>query len=260
MLLAETDFKAMFTLANSCSIKSNYLRTCLLKFLSQKDRPYRAQAAALESLANQRHVEDFEFIMSIAKDPHRIGQHALIRSGAIRALGQIRSVEAFDFLMHLLVNPLLTPERSRPFILTSLASCAQWLSVNHVKIATETLVMYLSDELETMRWRAVLGLAKLEAKSAVNRIAASEPLWDAREFFAVKEKIREIKESVSVGIGMAPMKMKEVLKRMEELETRLKQLEANSDLQKQLEANSDLQKQFEATTLEKNLKNSKFSF
>ena len=196
---------------------------------------FSAHAAALESLAAQQEPEDLPHLLKLAQDPKRVGQHGIVRAGAIRALGQTRSEPAFDLLHKWIESPFLNHERCRPWLFTSLATCATWLSPNHSRRATEILIQHLNEENDQSRWRVVLGLVILEAKSAVSALLASESLWDARDFHAVKRKIRDIRESVGGGIGMTPQKIKSMMKMLEGLETRLGGLEGKNRERESLE-------------------------
>jgi hypothetical protein len=233
MLLAENDPQAMFPIATACHIRDASLRHSLLEFLKRKDLPYRAQATGIESLAAQHQPQDLAYILDFCKDPNRVGQHGLIRAGAIRALASTRTEEAFDYLVDMIQNPLMNPERCRSWLFSSLASCAVWLSSLHVKKATEILVDGLAEEDSMVRWRCILGLVTLEAKSSIPAILSTESLWDVRDFYAVRKKVRDLKESVGAGIGLTPQKVKDMLKQMEEMEARLIKMEG---LQKQREA------------------------
>ena len=172
----------------------------------------------MESLAFQKNSSDVSLLLSIVQDKNLVGQHGIVRAGAIRALGLCRTLEAFDYLVSLTEEPGLTHERARPWIFTSLAQCASWISPIHKKKASEILVAHLSDEIEAVRWRCILGLVHLGDKSSIPNILASESLWDSRDFHDVLRQVRELKLVEEVGI-------KECLKQLELMEKRLKTLE-----------------------------------
>lgn len=218
---------------SACSARDDHIRKCLLTLLERPDVPYRSHAAALENLALQRQAEDIPFLISVAKNPNKMGQHGLIRSGAIRALGQTRSMDAYNLLSDLIEHPELSHERCRPWLFTSLAACAIWLGPLCIKRATETIVHGLSEDSAPVRWRCVLALTLLEAKNSISSILESEPLWDARDFHAVRRQIRNMRESVDGGIGLTQQKVKEMMKSIEDLESRLYKMEM---LNKKMEA------------------------
>lgn len=125
LLDAEKDPLAIAPIAAACSIVDDTLRDALLRLLKRESLPYRAHAAALTSLGSQRNEEDLEYLLQVAHDDTKIGQHGLIRAGALKALGLHRSEEAFKYLLGR-VGYGQEPVRARPSAIQGLTSSAQW--------------------------------------------------------------------------------------------------------------------------------------
>jgi aminopeptidase N len=92
LLDAEQDPLAIHHIAGVCSIVDDGLRASLLRLLERKNLPYRAHAAALISLGSQRNKDDLEYLLQVAQDDTKIGQHGLIRGGALKGKYYIKKM------------------------------------------------------------------------------------------------------------------------------------------------------------------------
>lgn len=84
LLEAEQDPLAIAPIASLCTIVDDGLRQTLIRLLERDNLPYRAHAAALTSLGSQRNKDDLEYLLQVAKDDTKIGQHGIIRGGALK--------------------------------------------------------------------------------------------------------------------------------------------------------------------------------
>ncbi|KAJ3156251.1 hypothetical protein HDU86_004015 [Geranomyces michiganensis] len=226
MLKTEKHATVAFTIATALEVRDDNVRTALLEYLKGKDLPYRAHNAALQALGMQRNKEDLKFLMSVAQDPAKIGQHAIVRSGALRALGKTREPEAFEYLLTRLEYGK-EPERARPSVVAGIAIAAQWQPAPGVKRAIEALCDVLNDESSTVRLTAIhfLCSANLEARSALGAIAATKPLYDSRDWAVVQDMIKSLRESPASGPGGTSQQLKTLMKSVEDLEQKLRKLE-----------------------------------
>ncbi|KAI8591723.1 hypothetical protein BDZ88DRAFT_450044 [Geranomyces variabilis] len=226
MLKTEKNATCAFTIATALEIRDEKVREALLEYLKGKDLPYRAHNAALQALGVQRNKDDLKFLLSVAQDSTKIGQHAIVRSGALRALGKTREPEAFEYLLTR-VTPGLEPERARPSVAAAIAIAAQWQPAPGTKRAIEALCDLLKDEAPDVRLTAIhyLCSAYLEARSALSTIAATKPLWDSRDWSVVQDMIKALRESPAQGPGGSSQQLKTLMKSVEELEQKLRKLE-----------------------------------
>ena len=86
ILDAEKHPLAIHPIAGLFTIVDDQLREATLRLLERKDLPYRAHAAALISLGSQRNKDDLEYLLQVAQDENKVGQHGIIRSGALKGI------------------------------------------------------------------------------------------------------------------------------------------------------------------------------
>lgn len=84
LLDAEKDPLAIAPIATACNIADDRLRGALIRLLERDSLPYRAHAAGLTSLGSQRNNDDLKYLLQVANDGNKIGQHGLIRGGALK--------------------------------------------------------------------------------------------------------------------------------------------------------------------------------
>jgi aminopeptidase N len=89
-------------------------------------------------LAKQRNPDDLDYLLATAKDDSKIGQHALVRAGALKALGYHRSEEGFNYLLGR-VGLNIEPIRARSHAIDGLAYSATWQSDLLKKTAIEEI-------------------------------------------------------------------------------------------------------------------------
>ena len=96
MLDNETDPRAFANIARCCDGKCDVIRSSLIRFLKEKESCYLGKAAALTMLGGQRNEQDVDYLMNVCQQKE-IGQHGIIRSGALTGLGESRNVKAFKY-------------------------------------------------------------------------------------------------------------------------------------------------------------------
>ncbi|KAI8827140.1 uncharacterized protein EV422DRAFT_594041 [Fimicolochytrium jonesii] len=205
------------------------IRSALLEFLNKKtmsERGYGATGRALESLARQRNPDDVKFLLEVAQDEKWLGQHGLVRSDALRALGSSRAPEAFDYLLTRL-QPGVEFERARPAVISAIASSAPWQSASKFKEATELIINHLRDSQSSVRRSAISSLCgpALNARAAAGKIKATRGLYDDREWEEISASLRALQARGDPVPGGAIVTQQELVKTVEELQSRLRKLE-----------------------------------
>ncbi|KAL1917439.1 uncharacterized protein VTP21DRAFT_3832 [Calcarisporiella thermophila] len=222
MLLNESEPMAMASIATSCGIRDENLRQALLSFLQREELPYRAHAATLQSLAVQQNPEDLKIILDVAKDDGLIGQHGLIRAGALRALGVHRSFEAFQYLLTR-KSPSLEPYSIRSYLPGAIGSSARRQEKRHQQEAIEILVDMLRDPTESVRISAVEALVELGATQALDDIEAVRATLPAQEHPWLNRRLNGLRAYSSGGwLDWSNT----IIRRVEELEGKVRKLES----------------------------------
>ncbi|KAJ8654161.1 hypothetical protein O0I10_010237 [Lichtheimia ornata] len=220
VLKNEKDPMALWTIASVARIEDNHIRDAALERLSRHDElPYRAHAALLVVLAEQHRDEDLEYLLKVAKDDSKIGQHGLIRGGALKALGYHRSEEAFQYLISR-VGYNIEPMRARFQAVDGLAYSTSWQTDRLQKQAKETLVKLARDPNFLVRMTAVESLVSLGVKSSYNDVAYTRYLYSEDDQSWLDRKLYELYHQ---DIKDASSKANQEL--IEKLEGRLKSLE-----------------------------------
>ncbi|KAI8879234.1 hypothetical protein K501DRAFT_257181 [Backusella circina FSU 941] len=210
---------AIFQIADSCGIRDDRLRASLKSLLARKDLPYRAQARALVSLAKQRNPDDIDYLLETAKDDSKVGQHALVRAGALKALGYHRSEEGFNYLLsHVGLN--IEPIRARSHAIEGLAYSAAWQSDLLKKKAIEEISTLVRDPTQYVRTGAVEALTRLEVSEASNSVANTRWMYSHDDHAWLNKKLNQFK---SLG---KPSEDKSTKDLIEKLEERIKKLES----------------------------------
>jgi aminopeptidase N len=84
LLKNEQDPMAIAPIASVCAIVDDRLRSILLELCESPELPYRSHAAVLVSLGAQRNPDDLQFLLSVAQNDELVGQHGIIRGGALK--------------------------------------------------------------------------------------------------------------------------------------------------------------------------------
>ncbi|RCH95179.1 hypothetical protein CU098_000313, partial [Rhizopus stolonifer] len=223
----ETDPLALFLIVGAANIVDDQLRNSLLQLLKRENLPYRAHAAALISLAQQKNPEDLKYLLQVAKDDSKLGQHGIIRGGALKALGVHRSEEGFKYLLSR-VGYNKEPLRARPTAIQGLILSAEWQSDSLKKAAIEVLETLIRDPNSSVRMTAASGLVKLNASSKYAAIEATRFMYPKDEQSSLNRKLNELRFGNSDDAQDQITTQKEVI---EKLEARLKKLEEKLTLQ-----------------------------
>ncbi|KAI8915223.1 hypothetical protein DFJ77DRAFT_461715 [Powellomyces hirtus] len=226
MLKADTDPRVTSFIINALHVRDEDVRDALIEYIKRKNLSYRTHASALEGLGLQRHPDDVKLLLSIAQDDSQIGQHAWVRSAALRALGKTRDSAAFEYLLTRLA-PGKEPEDARPAVIAAIATAAQWQQPTGVRTAIELLVEYLHDDAPNVRLACIAHLCSpaLEAHDAAPSILATRPLWDPRDWNKVTRAVSSLRSTPSFGPGGASAKLRELMKSVEEMEAKIRKLE-----------------------------------
>ncbi|OBZ84302.1 Glutamyl aminopeptidase [Choanephora cucurbitarum] len=229
----EKDPMALEHIAASAKAVDDRIRASLLRLLKRENLPYRAHCNALISLGSQRNPEDLEYLLQVAKDDSKLGQHGIIRSGALKALGQHRSEEAFRYLLGR-VHYKQEHFRARPFALQGLIYSAEWQTKRLKNEAVEALETLIRDPNSSVRRVAVAGLVKMNVTSKYGQIATTKSMYSTDEQAWIDRKLVELRSSGSNGSQKEINAQKETI---DKLETRVKKLEEKLALQ-ELEENA----------------------
>jgi aminopeptidase N len=225
LMRQERDPRAQWSIIQLANQRSPEHRQALLYALYDPEAmPYRALAAALENLGRQRHPDDLQFLLDAARNDAWIGQHGIVRAGALRALGQHRSEPAFRWLVEQAGRPGSQPDGVWGVLLTAIAAAAPWQATPaDLKAAIELLRAHVATpHQDDVRWRAIQGLVDLEARAAAPSILATRPLWDERDFHVVKRRVR----ALQLGGREGGKGLQELAGVVEGLEGKLKKMEA----------------------------------
>ncbi|KAI8895389.1 hypothetical protein BC833DRAFT_529515 [Globomyces pollinis-pini] len=217
MVENETEPRAMFFIINACHIRDEQLRESLLKVLKRTDIPYRARYSALAGLGIQRHPEDVDYLMSVAKDNQQLGQYGFIRRGAFLGLGYSRSPVAFKYLLSRL-QPGLELEDTRESLNNAIAASAFWQSEQDMKLAIEEIEQLLRDPVMDVRYSAISSLVKIKSKPSLGKIQSSKPSFEARERLYIDKLINTLTAGGKDGLGT-------VMTLTSELESKIKKLD-----------------------------------
>lgn len=230
VLKNENDPMALWTIASRARIEDDHLRNAALERLSKADElPYRAHAALLVLLAEQHRDEDLIYLLKVAKDDSKIGQHALIRGGALKALGYHRSEEAFQYLISR-VGYNIEPMRARFQAVDGLAYSTSWQSDRLQKQAKETLLKLARDPNFLVRTTAVESLVSLGVKSSYNDVAYTRYLYSEDDQSWLDRKLYELyHQDIKDASSKANQELIEKLEgRIKSLEDKLQKLTAGS--------------------------------
>ncbi|KAI8375207.1 peptidase family M1-domain-containing protein [Blakeslea trispora] len=203
------------------------IRASLLRLLKRENLPYRAHANALISLGSQRNQEDLEYLLQVAKDDSKLGQHGTIRAGALKALGQHRSEEAFKYLLSR-VHYKQEHFRARPSAVQGLIYSAEWQSDRLKNEAIEVLGTLIRDPNASVRRSAISGLVKMNVTSKYGQIETVKSMYSTDEQAWVDRKLVELRSSSANGSQNEINAQKEII---DKLETRVKKLEEKLALQ-----------------------------
>lgn len=227
LLENEKDPMAMFSVAKACSLREPCLEKALKKFLERDDLTYRGRAAALESLALQLNPQSVPYILQIAENDAMVGQHALIRSGALRALGNDRSIGSFEYLLSR-VQAGLEPDRARNALFSAIADSAQWHSLTEVKRALDVLANEgLRDENLWVRMAAIGGIMSLNGTEYASFVENCKKDMPEIDWPFVDKRLKQLKHGgYAQGPGSSQEKVKELTKSLEDLESKYRKLES----------------------------------
>ena len=249
LIVGETDAKVLMAVDFRSLPKNADARQALLNLLSRsKPLAYIAKSRVLTSLAQQRNPEDVGVVLAVAQDAKQIGQHAIVRAGALRGLGASRSTEAFEYLLTR-VAAGKEPERARPVVFEALATSAAWQSPQQLRHTVEILEEHLYDSDVGVRGACIRGLVALESKGSIGHLKRLEPLFSNRDVEGLRQKIRALRESGNAlaGPGVGSEKVKELFALVETLEGKVKKLEENERQRDAREAALKETKKEEAT-------------
>ncbi|KAJ3020342.1 hypothetical protein HKX48_000955 [Thoreauomyces humboldtii] len=242
MLKKETNASVVHDIVVALSVRDKDNRAALLGFLQGKDLPYRAHAAALESLAAQCDPADDNFLLEAAQDSSKIGQHAIVRSGALRALGQSRSPKAFAFLLDALTLGK-QPELARSAVVKGIRISAPWQEAHGITKATSTLVSHLKDPALDVRLACIAALTDpaIAAWNAIPTILSTRCMYDHIEWPAVYQMISKLRSGVADGPNAGSAQLLALAKSVEVLEDKIRSRE-QKDEDREEEEEQQLQK------------------
>ena len=178
---------------------------------------FRAVASAFDYLG--QYPESNTLLKEYALDDSKIGQHSLVRCGALKALGHTRSKEAYDFLKVELEKPRY--HRETASILVAIGNLAFWMEDRFKKEATELVSSYLTNEHRWIRFSTVMALFAMKAKDQVGNVLSTRSMYTLEEWVFVDKRIKKLRES-----GAPEEHVKALQKTVEELEGKIKSLEA----------------------------------
>ncbi|KAF7727730.1 hypothetical protein EC973_007189 [Apophysomyces ossiformis] len=215
----EKDPLALAPILNSCRIRDAAIRAAVLRFLERPGvLPYRAHAAALIALAIQREPKDLPYLLEAAQDENKIGQHGIVRGGALKALGYQRSEEAFNYLIKS-VEHKAEHIRARPLALYGLRYSTEWQEERLRKRAVDTFVDLIRDPDYSVRIEAVECVVALQVKSAYDSIESTRWMYSKDEQAWLDRKLAELTEASAHTTEQATKE------RIEKLEERVRKLE-----------------------------------
>ncbi|KAI9140970.1 peptidase family M1-domain-containing protein [Paraphysoderma sedebokerense] len=221
MLKSEDHPMALWSIASACYIRHSKIRDAAKYVLGKNGIGYRARANLLKALGYQRHPDDLEFLLSVAQDPSKMGQHAIVRSGALMALGYHRSLEGFKYLLSRISadGTNLEPPRAQGVLYEAISASGRYQELHLRRTAVETVCHGIYDSDLLTRFKAISALVGLEAKNKLGDIEKTESLYAKIDWPWVLRRLSGLKgaggESETVKLG----------KRIEELESRLKKME-----------------------------------
>ncbi|RUS28508.1 hypothetical protein BC938DRAFT_481803 [Jimgerdemannia flammicorona] len=223
LISAETDPQAMSSVVDAASgIRDPVIRDAVLKLLTRENLP--AHGSALAVLGAQKNPDDLSYLLQVAKDDTKIGQHGIVRSSALMALGLHRSEEAFQYLLNR-VGYRVEPLQSRPAAISALAGSADWQEKRFKNRAIEVITNLLRDPDRNVRISAVNALVSLDARGAQADIASVRSTIAANEHSWLDRRMA----SLRAGPG-GEKAHREQIERLEErvrkLESRLAEKEA----------------------------------
>jgi aminopeptidase N len=248
VLDAEKNPLAIAPIASVCNIIDEQLRNVLLRLLKRENLPYRAHANALLSLGSQRNEEDLQYLLEVAQDDSKIGQHGIVRGGALKALGLHRSEEGFKYLISR-IGYNKEPIRARPDAIQGLAYSAPWQTDRLKNEAIETLCKFspfffsenwdnlltffffffffflataklARDPNYTVRVESVESLLELKVKSSAGSIETTRSMYSKDDQSWLNRKLRQFGE-----IGSENNDQNNNKELVEKLENRVKNLE-----------------------------------
>ncbi|KAI8146509.1 peptidase family M1-domain-containing protein [Fennellomyces sp. T-0311] len=228
MVKREKNPIALVHVVAACQIQEDCLRNAILDLLSRAvELPYRAHAAALVSLAAQRNNADIEYLLQVAKDDKKIGQHAIIRGGALKALGYHRSIDCFKYLLdHVGYN--IEPVRARAQAIHGLKYSAEHQDERFQKLAVEALAKIVRDPNLNVRMAAVEALVGLKAKDLYHDVEDSRYLYSKDEQSWLDRKLYELYQSGSTPDKSTQDRIEKLEERVRKLEEKLQQLASHA--------------------------------
>lgn len=220
MLDAEKDPMAMWEVAKNCRIRDNGLRQAILRFLDRPDLPYNAQAQGLQALGYQTCLEDEERLLKAAKSSNT-GMHNVVRAGSLRALALSRTPSAYRYLLERVEQQAESKFGAMPAAIESLASIARFQEDKSCRMRVIPLLRDIAarDENESCRRSAISGLLMLESNRSADTIWESRSLYAAQDWLWLENKVKQLRNRGGDN-GNA-----DLLKRLEEMETKMRALE-----------------------------------
>ncbi|KAG0168668.1 hypothetical protein DFQ28_000363 [Apophysomyces sp. BC1034] len=232
---------ALASILTSCRIRDTNVRAAILRFLQRPGTlPYRAHAAALVALAVQRQAKDLQYLLEVAQDERKIGQHAIVRGGALKALGYHRSEEAFNYLIKR-VGYKIEPVQARPHALSGLRYSCEWQEERLKKRASEVFNILVNvsmtaelvnDPNPSVRTEAVESVVALQLKSEHDRIESTRSMYSKDDQSWLDRKLAELRKG---SAGAAEQATNE---HIEKLEERVRKLEEKLAAQEALKDSS----------------------
>ncbi|KAJ2964794.1 hypothetical protein NQZ79_g301 [Umbelopsis isabellina] len=222
---------AISAIAEKSKIADKQIRQAALNVLKREKLPYRAENSVLTVLGAQRNPEDLQYLLEVAKDDKKIGQHAIVRSGALRALASHRSEEAFKYLLTR-TEVGTEPSRARPWLVRAIKQAAEWQDERNKKLAIEKLVELLRDEDQLVIRTAIGELASLKDKSTCDDIDASRALLAKDDHPYVDRKLKALESSASGGGKASAERIEKLEERIKKLESKLSEQEAKEEAAK----------------------------
>ncbi len=223
LLLDETDPMVIEEAARACGEhRSVVLREAILVKLDQKDLPYRAQMALLQSLGKQRNSDDIGLLESYAQ---KDGWRNLVRAGAYLGLGASRNEAA--------VEPLLSGiESSVQFYdekvarLSSLANIKDWLAPHLRKRVSTALCEATEDPSYPVHINAARFLGSSGTNEGLPYLDALKTRLPIQDFPLVKRQIEALQKAGDESPDKKIQKQLDELKeKVSGMEKRLQEVE-----------------------------------
>ncbi|KAM3581482.1 hypothetical protein VKS41_006309 [Umbelopsis sp. WA50703] len=222
---------AIAAIAGKCRITDKRIREAALNVLKREKLPYEAENTVLCILGAQRNAEDLQYLLQVAKDDNKIGQHGIVRSGALRALGFHRSEEALKYLLSR-TELGSEPARARPSLVRAIKQSAEWQDDRNRKLAIEKLVEFLRDDHQMLIKITVSELVSLKEKSVYDDIEAARVLMAKDDQPYVDRKLKALESAASGGGKVSAERIEKLEERIKKLESKLLEQEAKEEAAK----------------------------